>query len=175
MSILHTLYYVNSCSFQYFFFCFITSAGVLLTFVCNDRMSDTVDEMDSTSRGILDEAISFINRTVGVSCNLITTCRGYGDPMVMAPNCWFESWRAMFCASARVLPKFWSRRRMKLSSHHSNVIRPSILRFEAWKSAFWLILGDDCAMMIHLLIQTHTKKEFQKWNTVHSTSKFIFL
>ena len=49
---------------------------MLLTFVCNDRMSDTVDEMDSTSRAILDEAISFINRTVGVSCNLITTCRG---------------------------------------------------------------------------------------------------
>ncbi|XP_020624501.1 prominin-1-A-like isoform X3 [Orbicella faveolata] len=39
--------------------------GVLLTFVCNDRMSETVDEMDSTSRGILNEAISFINRTVG--------------------------------------------------------------------------------------------------------------
>ena len=42
-----------------------------------------------------------------------------------------------------------------------------ILRFEARKSAFWRILGDDCAMMIellliHLLIQTHTKKEFQK-------------
>ena len=36
------------------------------------------------------------------------------------------------------------------------------LRFEARKSAFWQILGDDCAMMIHLLIQTHTAKEFQK-------------
>lgn len=78
---------LNSCSFQDFFFCFVTSTGVLLTFVCNDRMSDTVDEMDSTSRGLLNEAISFINRTVGVSCNLIKTCRGYGDPMVMALNC----------------------------------------------------------------------------------------
>ena len=57
-------------SFQYLFLCFITSTGVLLTFVCNDRMSETVDEMDSTARGILDEAISFINRTVGVSCNI---------------------------------------------------------------------------------------------------------
>ena len=42
-----------------------------------------------------------------------------------------------------------------------------ILRFEARKSAFWRVLGGDCAMMkelllIHLLIQTHTKKEFQK-------------
>ena len=45
----------------------ILSAGVLLTFVCNDRMSDTVDGMVDTSRGILDEAIFFINRTVGVS------------------------------------------------------------------------------------------------------------
>lgn len=40
-------------------------AGVLLTFVCNDRMSDTVDGMVDTSRGILNEAIFFINRTVG--------------------------------------------------------------------------------------------------------------
>jgi len=95
----------------------------------------------------------------------------------------------------RVLPKFSSRRRMKLSSHQSNVTRRfsafhtplarwegrvwdgdvplpyggyggvstgKILRFETRKSAFWGILGDDCAMMIHLLIQTHTKKEFQK-------------
>ena len=45
----------------------ILSAGVLLTFVCNDRMSDTVDGMVDTSRRILDEAICFINRTVGVS------------------------------------------------------------------------------------------------------------
>ena len=77
---------MNSCSFQYFFLCFITSTGVLLTFVCNDRMSETVDEMDSTSRGILDEAISFINRTVGVSYIFIITCWGYGDPMFKAPN-----------------------------------------------------------------------------------------
>ncbi|XP_068742899.1 prominin-1-A-like isoform X2 [Montipora capricornis] len=40
-------------------------SGVLLTFVCNDRMSDTVEEMSKTSKGILDEAILFINRTVG--------------------------------------------------------------------------------------------------------------
>lgn len=40
-------------------------AGVLLTFVCNDRMSDTVDGMVDTSKGILNEAIFFINRTVG--------------------------------------------------------------------------------------------------------------
>ncbi|KAL9982738.1 hypothetical protein ACROYT_G004825 [Oculina patagonica] len=39
--------------------------GVLLTFVCNDRMSETVDEMDTTSKAILNEAINFINRTVG--------------------------------------------------------------------------------------------------------------
>lgn len=40
-------------------------SGVLLTFVCNDRMSDTADEMSKTSKGILNEAILFINRTVG--------------------------------------------------------------------------------------------------------------
>ncbi|XP_067035177.1 prominin-1-A-like isoform X1 [Acropora muricata] len=38
---------------------------VLMTFVCNDRMSDTVDQMVDTSKGILNEAIFFINRTVG--------------------------------------------------------------------------------------------------------------
>ena len=42
------------------------SSCVLMTFVCNDRMSDTVDQMVDTSKGILDEAIFFINRTVGV-------------------------------------------------------------------------------------------------------------
>lgn len=40
-------------------------AGVLLTFVCNDRMSDTVDGMVDTSNGIVKEAVDFINRTVG--------------------------------------------------------------------------------------------------------------
>ena len=61
--------------FSVFLLCFITSTGVLLTFVCNDRMSETVDEMDSTASGILDEAISFINRTVKVSHNNHVTCR----------------------------------------------------------------------------------------------------
>ena len=42
------------------------SSCVLMTFVCNDRMSDTVDQMVDTSKGILNEAIFFINRTVGV-------------------------------------------------------------------------------------------------------------
>ncbi|XP_015771533.1 PREDICTED: prominin-1-A-like [Acropora digitifera] len=41
------------------------SSCVLMTFVCNDRMSDTVDQMGDTSKGILNEAIFFINRTVG--------------------------------------------------------------------------------------------------------------
>ena len=76
---------MNSNSFlTYFFLCFITSTGVLLTFVCNDRMSETVDEMDSTSKGILNEAISFINRTVGVSCNIHVTYERYGVLMVIS-------------------------------------------------------------------------------------------
>ena len=79
---MYSVHAMNSCSFQLFFLCFITSAGVLLTFVCNDRMSETVDEMDSTSRGILDEAINFINRTVGVSHNNHVTCKRYGGPKV---------------------------------------------------------------------------------------------
>lgn len=39
--------------------------GVLLTFVCNDRMSETVNEMQTNSDAIIDEAVKFINRTVG--------------------------------------------------------------------------------------------------------------
>ena len=41
--------------------------GVLLTFVCNDRMSDTTDKMKDTTYGILDELTGFINDTVKVS------------------------------------------------------------------------------------------------------------
>ena len=58
----------------YFLFQLIFSTGVLLTFVCNDRMSDTVDGMVDTSKGILNEAISFINRTVGVRQSLLRQC-----------------------------------------------------------------------------------------------------
>ena len=47
-----------------FFPCF--SVGVLLTFVCNNRMSDTADRMKDTTYGILDEAVGFVNDTVGV-------------------------------------------------------------------------------------------------------------
>lgn len=39
--------------------------GVLLTFVCNDRMSETVDEMQINSDAIVKEAVTFINRSVG--------------------------------------------------------------------------------------------------------------
>lgn len=46
--------------------------GVLLTFVCNDRMSDTVDGMVDTSKGILDEALTFINRIVNDTEKLFT-------------------------------------------------------------------------------------------------------
>ena len=54
-------------------FCLDCRTGVLLTFVCNDRMSDTVDGMVDTSNGILNEAINFINRTVGV-WDSVTLC-----------------------------------------------------------------------------------------------------
>jgi len=49
-----------------------------------------------------------------------------------------------------------------------------ILRFETQKSAFWRILGDDYAMMIHLLIQTHTKKELKmKYSTFNIKVHFF--
>ena len=57
---------VDKCFLCIFILCLFFSSGVLLTFVCNDRMSDTADEMSKTSKGILNEAILFINRTVGV-------------------------------------------------------------------------------------------------------------
>ena len=100
LKLLYFAHAINSYSFQYFFLCFINSTGVLLTFVCNDRMSETVDEMDSTSRGILNEAISFINRTVGVSRNNHVTCRRYMSVglMVSSLNAGFDSWQGTLCS-----------------------------------------------------------------------------
>ena len=61
-----TSYHYFFCKVISYLYVFL-STGVLLTFVCNDRMSDTVDGMVDTSTGILNEAIFFINRTVNVS------------------------------------------------------------------------------------------------------------
>ncbi|KAJ7370400.1 hypothetical protein OS493_032577 [Desmophyllum pertusum] len=58
--------------------------GVLLTFVCNDRMSETVDELDSTSKGILDEALKFINRTVGEVEKLLDVDFGFVTNQLMS-------------------------------------------------------------------------------------------
>ena len=84
MSATYTLVFMICC-LKLISLCFISSTGVLLTFVCNDRMSDTVDELEITSNGIINEAISFVNRTVGVSLthycravkNDILTISGY--------------------------------------------------------------------------------------------------